>query len=80
MVRFVDTDKRSSLCKLYYSSYYQNRVSRAQFLTREEEEKKKAICDFATHQFRTLAMVLMHAGGLDSFGINQKWQVSLYKG
>ena len=38
------------------------------------------ICNFATRWFCTLAMALVHAGGLDSFGINQKRQVNLYKG
>ena len=37
----VNTDKCSSLCKLYCSSYYQNRVIRGRSFWQEEENKEK---------------------------------------
>ena len=46
---------------------------------RKKKKNKKTVYDFATHWFRTLEMPLMHTGGVDSFGIDQKHQVSLYK-
>ena len=37
----------------------------------KKNKNKKKICDFATCQFRTLTMPLVHAGGLDSFDLDQ---------
>ena len=42
-----------------------------------DKKREENIRDFATHRFCTLAMALAHAGGLDSFGIDEKGQVSL---
>ena len=76
MARFVNTDKRSSLCRLYCSSCYQSRVIEAQILTRKQ---KKTNRDFVTCWFRDLAMPLAHAGGLNSFHIDKKGRLTFIK-
>ena len=46
---------------------------------KKKNKKLKTIRDFAAFRFCTIAMPLVHAGGLDSFGIAKKWQGSLLK-
>ena len=47
---------------------------------KKNKKKEKTIHDFATRRFRTLATALAHDGCLDSFGIDDKWQLCLSKG